>query len=196
MATLPEPMDLFNRTITAAFDALLYPFGPERPVGGVAFVAVLTGAALVWLFGRISNQRRVRTLKATMSGHLLEVWLFRDQLRNVVKAEGRVLRQTGKYLLCSLPAFCVLTVPVLAVMIQLQARYGYRPLRPGEHAILKVFLADPPGGGLADVQLQVPEGLVLETPALRIPRNREVDFRIAAAKPAGINSVWNSRARR
>lgn len=176
-------MDVFNRSITTAFDALLSPFGPERPAAGLTFVAILTGAALVWLFGRISNQRRVRTLKAAMSGHLLEVWLFRDQLRNVLKAEGRVLRQTVKYLLCSLPAFCVLMVPVVAVMIQLQVRYGYRPLHAGEHAVLKVFLADPPADGPADVRVQVPEGLVSETPALHIPRYREVDFRIGAETP-------------
>jgi hypothetical protein len=146
------------------------------------FVSVATGAALVWLFGRVSNQQRVRTLKATMRGHLLEVWIFRDQLRNVLKAEWRLLRQTGKYLLCTLPAFFVLMIPVLVIMVQLQARYGYRPLSPGEHALLKVFTRDDSAAGLADVKLHVPDGLVLETPALRIPRTREVDFRIGAAK--------------
>ncbi len=176
-------MDLFNRIITALFDVLLYPFGTLEPVWGLVLVSVVTGAAMVWIFGRISNQQRVRTLKAAMKGHLLEVWIFREQLRNVLKAEGRVLRDTGKYLLCSLPAFVVLMIPVVVIMIHLQARYGCRPLLAGEHALVKVFLAEPFAENSADVKLQVPEGLVLETPALRIPRCREVDFRVGAARP-------------
>ncbi len=175
-------MDLFNRIVTAAFDALLYPFGRLQPIWGLAFVSVLTGAALVWLFGRVSNQQRVRTLKATMRGHLLEVWIFRGQLSVVLKAEARLMRQTGKYLLCTLPAFLILMIPVLVIMVQLQARYGYRPLCPGEHALLKIHAGDGSMDRLADVTLHPPEGLVVETPALRIPRTREVDFRIGAAK--------------
>jgi hypothetical protein len=180
-------MDLFNRILTAVLDFVLHPFGQFAPIWGLVVVSFVAGAAMVWLFGRISNQSRVRTLKATMKGHLLEVWIFRDQLRNVVKAEGRVMRQTGKYILCSLPSFLLLMLPVVLLMTQLQARYGYRPLRPGEHVLVKVVLTDAPdhasANGLTDVKLQVPEGLVQETPALRIPRDREVDFRIAAAKP-------------
>jgi hypothetical protein len=173
-------MDFFNRIVTTTFDALLYPFGRLQPIWGLAFVSVLTGAALVWLFGRVSNQRRVRTLKATMKGHLLEVWIFRDRLPVVLKAEGRLLRQTGKYLLCTLPSFLVLMVPVLLIMVQLQARYGYRPLHAGEQALLKVFAGDDAMDQLAETKLKVPKGLVLETPALRIPRTQEVDFRIKA----------------
>jgi hypothetical protein len=175
-------MDFFNRIVTAAFDIALSPFGRLPPIWGLTFVSVLTGAVLVWLFGRVSNQQRVRMLKATMKGHLLEVWIFREQLSNVLKAEWRLMRQTGKYLLCTLPAFLVLMIPVLVIMIQLQARYGYRPLRPGEHALLKVFHGGGPQERLAEVTLRPSDGLIVETPALRIPRTRETDFRIGAAK--------------
>jgi len=180
-------MDICNRILTESLGYLLYPFGRFAPIWGLLFLSIVAGAAMVWLFGRISNQSRVRALKTTMKGHLLEVWIFRDQLRNVVKAEGRVMRQTGKYILCSLPSFLVLMLPVIVLMIHLQAQYGYRPLRPNEPALLKVFLADSANQAAADalpeVKLVLPDGLVQETPALRIAPDHEVDFRIAATKP-------------
>lgn len=187
-------MDLFNRIVTAVFDWLLAPFGQLPPVWGLLCVSIATGAAMVWLFGRISNQQRIRALKAAMMGHLLEVWLFRDQLRNVLKAETRVLRRTGKYFLCSLPAFLMLMIPVVVIMIQLQARYGYRPFRPGERFLVRVLTANSPSvlagdaasgptSGLMDAKLHAPDGLVQETAPLRIERNAEIDFRVLAAKP-------------
>jgi hypothetical protein len=178
-------MDFCNRILTALLGYAIYPFERFSPIWGLLFVSVLAGAALVWFFGRISNQSRVRELKATMKGHLLEVWIFRDQLRNVVKAEGRVMRQTAKYVLCSLPSFLLLMVPVVVLMIHLQAQYGYQPLQPGKPALLKVFLADSASESpeaLPEVKLVLPEGLVQETPPLRIAPDREVDFRIAATK--------------
>jgi hypothetical protein len=176
-------MDFLNRIVTAAFDTVLHPFGQLSPIWGLAFISVVTGVVLVWLFGKISNQQRVRILKSSMNGHLLEVWIFRDQLRNVLRAERSLFWKTGKYLLCSLPAFCVLMIPALIVMVQLQARYGCQPLHPGGHVLLKVFAQDASTDRLADLQIRTPDGLIVETPPLRISQTSEVDFRIGAERP-------------
>jgi hypothetical protein len=175
-------MDWFNRALTRAFDLLLRPLGALQPVWGLAAAAVLAGVAMVWLFGKVSNQRRIRTLKRTAKGRLLEMWIFRDNLRVVLVAQGRLLWDTGKYALCSAQALLVVMIPVVPIMVQLQARYGWRPLSPGESTILKVVYRGPRSLDEMDVRLGLPEGVRLEAPPLRIPEDGEVDFRLAGER--------------
>jgi hypothetical protein len=173
-------MDTVNVVMTRLFDGLLWPFRGLHPMWGLTAVSVLTGIAMVWLFGKVSNQRLIGSLKRRIKGHLLEMWLFRDSTLVVLKAQGRVLWNTLKYALCALQALVVLMIPVIFIMIQLEARYGSRPLRPGEKAVVKIVYAAPKSLEAMDVKIEVPEGLAIETPPLRIPGEREVDFRVGA----------------
>jgi len=176
-------MDTFNLILTRLFDGLLYPFRGIHPMWGLTVVSLLTGVVMVWLFGKTSNQKRIRELKSRVRAHLLEMWIFRDNLRVVFQAQGRTLWNTVKYAGCSLRAVVVLMIPVIFIMIQLQARYGYQPLRPGERTIVKITYAEPVSLDEMLAGLEVPEGVVVETPALRLPESREVCFRIRAEKP-------------
>ena len=38
------------------FSVLLWPFRMLAPIWGLAFISVLTGIFMVWVFGRVSNQ--------------------------------------------------------------------------------------------------------------------------------------------
>jgi hypothetical protein len=70
-------------------------------------------------------------------------------------------------------------LPVLLLLIQTDLRYGHRPLRVGERAIVAVgFL---PGAAQAnDVSISAPAGIEVETPPLRMPDAQEVDWRVRA----------------
>jgi len=173
-------MDIFNFIITRLFDALLYPFRTIHPVWGLAAVSVLTGAVMVWIFGKVSNQKRIRELKTEIKGRLLEMWLFRDNTVVVLKAQFRTFWLTAKYALWSLLALVVLMVPVTLIMIQLHARYGHEPLRPGEDAIVTITYAKPVNIDSMEVTLKPANSFVVETPALRVPEKREVSYRIRA----------------
>jgi len=173
-------MDVFNLVITRLFDGFLYPFHHLDPIWGVTAVSIPTGIVLVWLFGKMSNQQRIRTLKSRIKGHMLEMWIFRDNSRVVLGAQGRVLANVFKYALCSLRPLIVLIIPVILIMIQLDARYGVRPLNPGESAIVKIVYAQSPTVADMDAVLEVPDEITIETPALRMPSAREVDFRLSA----------------
>ena len=175
-------MDAFNLAITRLFDWLLYPVRHQDPIWAVTIVSVPTGIILVWLFGKVSNQSRIRLLKTRIKGHMLELWLFRDKTRVVLRAQVNVLWNTLKYSLCSLQTLVVLMIPVVFIMIQLEARYGARPLRLAESAIVKIIYADPTTAAEMDARIDVPEGLVIETPALQIPSQREVDYRLGARR--------------
>ena len=174
-------MDVFNHILTRLFDALLYPFAGLPPVWGVAFVSILTGAVMVWLFGKLTNQQKIRTLKDRIRGRMLEMWVFRDHPRVVLKAQGQALWSVAKYAACSLRPLVVLMVPVIVIMIQLQVHYGYRPVKPGDPALVRIVYDGPVSLDAMDVSLETPDAVAVETPPLRIPEVGEVDFRIRAA---------------
>jgi len=176
-------MDYVNLALTGFFDLLLYPFRWMHPIGGLAAVSVLTGAAMVWIFGKVTNQRRIRELKTRIKAHLLEMWIFRDHMAVVVKAQGRVVWAAARYAASSVPGLLVILVPVVLVMIQLQSRYGYEPLRTGQSSIVKIRLKEPTPLDRMNVELEPSHGLVVETPPLRIPESREVSFRVKAVEP-------------
>ncbi len=181
-------MDAFNHTLTRLFDWALWPFRGLDPMWAVAATAAVLGVVLVWAFGKVSNQQRIARLKDRIKGHMLEMWIFRHNAAVVLKAQGRTLGYAVLYTLDALRGMAIVMVPVLLVLVQLQARYGYAPLRPGESAVLRVLYAAPLSLEEMDVALDLPSGVVAETPALRVPDEGEVDFRISAAE-AGVYDV-------
>jgi hypothetical protein len=70
-----------------------------------------------------------------------------------------------------------LLVPVVLLLVQLDARYAYRPLGAGESTLLRVTLA-PDAPSDARPTLELPDGLAVDGPPLRIPSQRETDWRL------------------
>jgi hypothetical protein len=70
-------------------------------------------------------------------------------------------------------------VPLLFVIAQLQFHYGYRGLHPGDDFIVKVRLKEPVSTRPA-ASLEAPRGLEVATPAVWIPAERELAWRLRA----------------
>src|SRR5262249_7197021 len=89
----------------------------------------------------------------------------------------------ARYLALMLRPTAVLLVPTALLMFGLDAMYGHRALAPGESAIVTAQFKDG-----ADVRSLVPtlEGarIAIETPAVRIPSQRQVSWRVRAMGPA------------
>ena len=66
-------VDLGNAALTAAFDLVCLPLRPLPPMVGLAAVSGAVGVLLVWLFGRLSDQRRIREARDRIRGNLLGV---------------------------------------------------------------------------------------------------------------------------
>jgi hypothetical protein len=90
----------------------------------------------------------------------------------------------------------VMIIPLLLILAQLNARYGYRPLRPGEQAILKVKTI--PGTNPLDLDMSIApaSGFAVETPALRLTEEGEIDWRLRAVSPGRHDIVlrWQNRS--
>jgi uncharacterized membrane protein (DUF106 family) len=163
--------------VNAVMGALLAPFR-ALPGLGLIVVSALTGVVMLLIFGRTSNQNAIRHAKSRLKAHIAEIWLFKDDLAQMLLATARVLGQTGRYFAHSLRPLLFLFVPVLVIMVTLGARYAHRPFRPEEGAMIAVVLDDQAWTRDASVTLEASDGLEVVGPALRIPAKREIDWRI------------------
>jgi hypothetical protein len=113
-----------------------------------------------------------------MEARLYEFRLFVDEPKLIWRAQLGLARDGLKYLSLMLVPLAVLTLPMLLLFAQLQAFYGYSPLRPGEPANLTVQLRQPLGAGDEKPVLEVPAGFVVETPPVRVLHRAQVSWRV------------------
>jgi uncharacterized membrane protein (DUF106 family) len=173
----------FNRLFTGGFDLLFLPLSPLDPFLSLTVFSVLTGLLMVWIFGRVSNQKKIRRIKDRIQANLIAVRLFQNSITVFFRIQGRIFLNTLTYMGLSLKPMIVMIVPVLLILIQLHGRYAARPLEVGEIAVVTVEVAGPellsrPGG----VRLEAGEGIVVEAGPVRIPSRREVVWRVRATE--------------
>ena len=174
-------VEFVNRCLVFAFSLLLRPFGGIDPIWPLLMVSFLTGLAMLWVFGRVSNQGRIRRVKKGIQGSLLGVRLFQHNVRVVLGLQGRIFRETLTYLKHSLFPMLVVIPPLLVIVIQLNLHFERAPLPLGSSAIVKARLA--PGWDLEQkMELVVSDGVTVETPPVRIVANNEVSWRVRAER--------------
>ena len=168
--------------MTRVFDILFALLPTANPWPGLVALSLATAAVALLIFRYTSNQRRIRQLKDQIVSHLLEVLLYRDELRVVARAQARLAIDNLRYLGHALVPLVFMVVPVGLVVIQADLRYGRRPLRPGESAVVTVRLK-PSHTSLDDAALKATPGIAVDTPAVRMPTLGEVSWRIRAIAP-------------
>lgn len=178
----------FQQLIDSLIDLILRPFQSMSPVWGLSLFSVLAGFFMLFIFRIASNQQRIRDTKNALKAHLLELWLFRDDLRIMLSAQTHVLRLNGRYLALAMKPMLFLIIPIGLILLSLEGWFGVRPLRPGESAIVSAQVSDGQGGLLEMASLDANNGLTVETPPLRIPYSQEVDWRVRADE-VGIHQV-------
>ena len=175
-------VDAVNRALTPLFDLLCWPFLSLAPIWAMLAISCLSGAAMVWIFGKTSDQARIRHLREQIRGNLIGVRLFQRDVGVILRLQRRIFGDTFRYMRLALVPMVVLLVPVLLIMTQLNLRFAVQPLAPGEAAVVKAFVRD------ADIlaaaaRLDAGSGLTVETPAVRMPAAREVAWRVRATVP-------------
>jgi uncharacterized membrane protein (DUF106 family) len=177
----------------AILGAILAPFR-TLPGLGLLIVSVLTGVVMLLIFGRTSNQKAIRGAKAKLKAHVAEIWLFKDDLGQMLLATVRVLGHTGRYFVHSLRPLIFIFAPVLIVMVMLGVRFAHRPFRPSESAMVAVVVDERAWTQDQSVRLEGSDGVEIVTPALRIPDRREIDWRIRV-RGAGTHLITVSTPR-
>ena len=172
-----------NAALTAGFDLVLAPAIRIAPTATLAILSVLTGLAMLWVVGRTSNQVGIARAKRGIHAALFEIRLFNDNLGAVLRALGRVLGHNARYLGHSLVPLAWVALPLLLVVAQLQAYYGYDGLAVGAPALVTMTLRDartaPPG----TPTLSAADGIRVEAGPVVLPGAGEVIWRIVPTAP-------------
>lgn len=178
-------MELINAPLRVVFDAVLAPFAGRSPMFTLVPISMLVGVLALLLFKWTSNQQALEAARRRQLAGFFEIRLFNDDLRNLLGAQGRILRATGRYFLHTLIPLAILLVPFGLIVAQLQFHYGYGGLEVGDTTLLKVQLQESASadGQKPDARLTTPSGVELETPAVWIPSERTLVWRLRAAEP-------------
>jgi phage-related holin len=171
-----------NSLLTSAFTLLFWPFQNLDPLWALLFVSFLTGIVMLWFFGKVSNQKAIEGLRNRTRGNLLAVLLYQHDIKVVLRLHGLILRDTVVYLRYTLLPILILTVPLVPMLAQLNLFFSSRPLQPGEAAVVTLRVDDlavVPG----KVNLESNSAVKVETPGVRIPREREIAWRVRAVQP-------------
>ncbi len=171
-------MAFVNALLNRLFDVLLYPFRSLDAWWGMIVVSLLTGLLMLAVFRVTSNQAGIRAAKDRIKAHLLEMRLFKDNFRVSLGAQRQIMTANLKYLGYSAKPLLVMIVPLVLMLIQLNFWFGYEPLAVGEPAILKVRLAAGVDPLKTELSLETPSLILVDSPALRLADEHEVDWRI------------------
>jgi hypothetical protein len=85
---------------------------------------------------------------------------------------------TSRYIGMMLVPALVMTVPMVLLFAQLECFYGYAPLKPGQQAIVTMQMKEGEGGEVPVVR--PPEGIEMESPAVRVEGMRQISWRLRA----------------
>ena len=165
---------------TQIWAAVLMPTVPSNHALAVLLIlSVITGLVMIVLFGYLSDQNAVRRAKDQLRAQLLAVRLFQDQPQVVLRAYGRILTGTGRYLRVSFKPLAVIILPMIALLIYGDRYLGSLPFQTNQPILLKARMDKP--GALDNISLRLPPGLSESAPAVHIADDNEVDWRLVAA---------------
>jgi hypothetical protein len=174
---------LINRSANTVFELWLWPFQGLSPNWQIFVTALPVTVIALLIFRFASNQDGITAAKNKIKAYLLELWLYKDDIGVMLRAQGRVLRYSVVYMRYSLVPMAIMIVPFALVIVQLESQYAFQGVEPGESTILSVTLdSDEPASSM-QAELTLPAALTLDIPPLRVDADNQVYWRITAVQP-------------
>jgi hypothetical protein len=168
-------MDTFNAALDfvlkIVFAAFLW-----SPGLGLALISAAAGVGMLWVFQKTSNQAGIRAAKRLVQAHLLELRIYRDEPGVMWRAQKSLAAANLRYLGLMLWPALIMGLPVAILLVHLDAFYGRAPLPVGAAAIVTIGIRGTSGGSVP--VLYAPRGVAVETPAVRVPDQDQVSWRI------------------
>ena len=111
---------IFNQIMNTIFNGLLIIFSTIPPVWGLLFISVLTGVIMLILFKWSSDQDRIEKTKERMKGHLLELLLYRDDIRLSLSGLKDLFVRNLQYILFVMKSMIFIIPMMIFVILELE----------------------------------------------------------------------------
>jgi hypothetical protein len=160
--------------------------GPATYSISLTVLGVLTGIAILPVFGRFSNNEGLALTKRKIRAALYEFRLFGDDPRLVFRAQGQLLLWNARYIGLILKPAAVVILPIIALTMLMDTVYGHRPLRVDENTLVTARLADNVDLNKVSPALRG-NNIAVETPSVRLPDRHQVVWGIRATVPGRDN---------
>ena len=160
--------------------SVLSGFAASDPLVWVLGISLVIGFLMVIVFRYTSDQKAIGRAKDRLKAHLLAVRLFQDQLPVVIRAYGKILRGTGSYLRLAFTPFLIAILPITFLIVQLDRYFGWLPLQPAQSFLVVARVSDP--ATLNDAVLRLPPELSSSAPAVHVPKDEEIAWRVVAER--------------
>ena len=175
-------LDAINVVLTSFFDVVCWPFRGLQPIWTLTLISFASGVFLVWLFGKTSNQDKIREVRNRIRGNLIGVRLFQHDIGVVLRLQSRIFGDTFRFMKLAVVPMLIMAVPVVLIMTQLNLRFAVRPTAPGEPVVVTTLVRDE-ATLEQPIALKAPEGVTVETPPVKIRSSREIAWRLRVDRP-------------
>jgi hypothetical protein len=172
----------FNHFMNAVFDIYLWPFRNLPVAVQVLALAVPATIMALLAFRYTSDQAGITRTKNLIKAHLLELRLFKDDFRVMLRSQRRILLNSLRYARFGIVPMLVMIVPFLIIVVQVESLFAYNAMRPGESVILTVDVDGTTPVSELVTDLVLPPEINSETPALRVDSSGEVYWRLSARR--------------
>lgn len=183
-------MRALNALLTAIADGVLGPLAGLPALAVIAGAALATALVVLGVMRLTSNQAALAEVKRRIQAGLLEMRLYNDDLRGLVRAQGEVLWHNLRYVGLSLVPLVITAIPLTLVIAQLQAWYGYTGLTPGDPTTVTATFDGP----VTTVPTLRADGIDVLGPGRYFPTRREVVWHVVPRIPGATSLVLDSPA--
>jgi hypothetical protein len=162
----------------------LFPIGGSQ-AGRYLFIltlSLLSAVVFLILFKWTSSQKRIKLHKKRISGNILQMRIYGDRLGLLFLSMLNILKHSTLYISQTIPPLLLICVPLLLLMIQVNNRCGYQPIKLDQRFMIRVDLdanamTSVRSEKISKVYCRTSPGIVIETPPLRIESEGSVFWR-------------------
>ena len=188
-------MNIVNAAFRWLVELLVAPLAGFHPLVSLVPISVLTGVGMLWVFAKVSNQAAIRRAKKKMQAYLLELRLFGDDPGLMWSAQLNLIKSNLKYMGLMLKPAVYLTIPMVFLLVHLDAFYGIAPIPEGETAVLTVNVSGRLTPQVAAPEVRAPDVIAVDTPAVKGVSDGVFSWRLRALE-AGVGQIdfeWDGR---
>ncbi len=176
-------MEILNWFIDAILLGIHVFLSFAPPLVGLTILAASVGAAMLWTFGRTSNQKRLKEVKRRVQAGLLELRVFVDEPAVSLRAQRRLIQANLHYLALALRSAIWVAVPIGLLLIHLESFYERAPLPLSQAAVVTMRMTADWTPSSPPPELVAPPSVAVLGPPVRVAAAREVSWRIRPSSP-------------